>query len=180
MASQSLLHAGYRRLEAIALEAWRLRLRGGDTLLPRSIRPLLARLDTGRDHRRDRRGQHAGFAVIDDVDVVAADQHGRRAFDPLEPLLGIEPRDRRVRAGEALENDPIGLDRRARRHHRLLDEARERWRRCRWFPPASGRSRRRCSGRTRVCVTIVTAPFGAGASSPLERCVPLTAAPTVC
>lgn len=57
------------------------------------------------------------------VDVVAANQHGGYGGNPLEPLLGVEPSHCRLGAGEALENDPVDLGRRARRHNRLLDEA---------------------------------------------------------
>src|SRR3954447_20347903 len=84
------LHAGNRRLEAIALKARRLRLNGGDPLLPRSIRELLAGPDACRNNHRCGRWQYAGAAVIDDVDVVAADQHRRRALNAFEPLFRVE------------------------------------------------------------------------------------------
>ena len=76
-----LLDAGHGRLEAIALQAGRLRLRGGDLALPGAVLGLLAGLHPGADHGRDRRGLAAAFVVAHDVDVVAADQHRRRALD---------------------------------------------------------------------------------------------------
>ena len=68
-----LLHAGHRRLEAIALETRGPRLGSSDALLPGAVGGLLAGFDARRDHRRNRGGQHARVSVIDDVDVVAAD-----------------------------------------------------------------------------------------------------------
>ena len=50
-----LLHAGHRRLEAVALQARRLGLGGGDLALPGAVLGLLARLHAGADHGRDRR-----------------------------------------------------------------------------------------------------------------------------
>ena len=111
------------RLETIALKAGCLRLSGGDPLLPCAVRELLAGLDAGRNDHRRGRWQYAGIAVIDDVDVVAADQHGRRALNAFEPLFRIEPGDGRRGAGKPLEDDPVRLCGRARRHHGLFDEA---------------------------------------------------------
>jgi hypothetical protein len=59
------------------------------------------------------------------MDIVLPHQHRQRVLDQSEPLFGIEPGRRGFEAGESLENDPVDLRRRVRRHHRLLDEARK-------------------------------------------------------
>jgi hypothetical protein len=117
------------------------------------------------------------------VDIVAADQHGRCALDASEPLFRIEPGDGGFGAGEPLEDDPVRLRGRARRHHGLFDEA---WKlrdgAADFVLPGAKASM--LSGRTRVCVTMVTAPLplplAAGDTSPVVRSLPLTAARPAC
>ena len=120
-----LLDAGHRRLEAIALQAGRLGLGGGDLALPGAVLGLLARLHARADHGRDRRGLAAAFVVADDVHVVAADQERRRALDAGLALGRGQPALRVLHGVEALQDDPVDLQRRIGRHQPLLDEARE-------------------------------------------------------
>src|SRR5215471_11722799 len=64
-----ILHAGYRRLEAVALKAGRLRLGRRNPLLPRAECRFLASSDAGRDYRGDRGGPRAAGVVAYQMNV---------------------------------------------------------------------------------------------------------------
>ena len=116
------LNPGDRRLEPIALEARCARLGGGDTLLPPTERRLLARLDPCGDNRGDGGRQCPATPVAHQVHVVHADQKalcfGQQGLAALTMQPGHGIRLHR----EALQNNPVRLARRVRRHHRLLKE----------------------------------------------------------
>ncbi len=120
-----LLHAGHRRLEAVSLQAARLGLRGGDLAFPDAVLGFLAGQDTRRDHGRHRRRLDAAGLVLDDMNIVAADQHGSRALDALLAFDGAQPALGVSQAGEALQDHPIDLQRWRRWQQALLDEAGE-------------------------------------------------------
>src|SRR5271156_5779221 len=106
-----ILHAWYRRLEAMALEAGSPGLCGRNAPRPSAMSVLLPGLDARRHDRRARARQHAGVAASDDVDVVATDQHRSCALEPLLPLFRIEPRNRCLLAAEPLQDDTVALRR---------------------------------------------------------------------
>ena len=118
-----LLHAGYRRLEPIALQPGRPRLRGGDLALPGAVLRFPAGLHAGGDDGRDGRGLDAAGLVPDDMDVVAADQHRRGAVDPLLAFGGSQPALCVGQAREALQDHPVDLQRRIGRQQLLFEEA---------------------------------------------------------
>src|SRR5580658_3588569 len=112
----------HRGLDSMALETRSLGLGSRNAPRPSAMSTLLAGLDARRHDRRDWARQHAGVAVSNDVNVIAAGQHRCYAFEALLTLLRIEPRDRCLLADEPLKDDPVDLRRGRRLHHRLLDE----------------------------------------------------------
>jgi len=117
------LNAGHRRLDPVALKAWRLRLCRGDSASPFAVGVFLPRFDPRRDHGGDRRRQRAGLCIDDEMDIVLSDQNRLRFGNQALALAGPEPCCRRIARGEALQDDPVDLRRRGGWHDRFLDEA---------------------------------------------------------
>src|SRR5580658_1306086 len=99
----------HRGLDSMALETRSLGLGSRNAPRPSAMSALFAGLHARRHDRRDWARQHAGFAVSDDVDVIATRQHRGDVLEPLLTLLRVEPRDRCLLADEPLKDDPVDL-----------------------------------------------------------------------
>jgi hypothetical protein len=66
--------------------------------------------------------QRVAAAQAQEVHIVHAGQHGLHLREQLLPHARMQPGHGRVGRFEALQDHPIDLRRRIRRHHRLLDE----------------------------------------------------------